>query len=229
MRHLFLCVLLFVVIPYIPVQAQIIGRYVDKNSGDFFDFDCKNYVFVTHYYGYTDTISSGCFKNLDDGCIELSYVESPCVKSMKETRVNQKRVTALYSDSIALYWTIPTRKKLQIVVAYRRESNPNILIEKQICYNAKKNTVCYIESDATKFSYTIRPVDILPHTAEGLFWGLVEICSVDYLVQPNINYIQIEIPTITNDFFEKIYMQNELVKIAGDTLYWRGNTYKKEY
>ena len=59
----------------------------------------------------------------------------------------------------------------------------------------------------------------------GINYGVLFIQDHDILIEEDVNYIQINIPSLTNSFFEKYYVNKEYVRIIGDTIIWKGRTF----
>ena len=65
------------------------------------------------------------------------------------------------------------------------------------------------------------------HEMLGINYGILFIKDYEIHVEKDVNYIQINIPSLTNSFFEKYYVNKEYVRTVGDTIIWKGRTFIK--
>ena len=85
-----------------------------------------------------------------------------------------------------------------------------------------------IFKDTKSISFYISPDFIKAHTTDGIFYGIVGLDSMqEYQIQKNINFIKIEIPDITNSFFETYYIRGDYARMTKDGIIWKGIIYRK--
>ena len=72
-------------------------------------------------------------------------------------------------------------------------------------------------------------INMMPHTSDGLFYGIVGFdLFQEYQMEKNINHISIEIPAMDDSFFEKYYVKGDYAKISKDTITWKGEVFIKK-
>ena len=79
------------------------------------------------------------------------------------------------------------------------------------------------------FDFTIAPEGYSPHTVEGAYYGILYITSLTYKIKPACNKVIIELPRLTDSFFEQYYVKGDYARIQRNSLFWRGVEYKKKH
>lgn len=203
-------------------QTELQGCYYG-DLGMYFKFYGNNYqLIMPNNHLSSEILSEGTVTVVNEELGELSYEESPFVEAIQSIKVSQIHKPSI-SDSINIQFSIPyDYHKLHITVyADNQPQGYDIIYEKG------KDSICTIAPNTHMIGFTIRPERIIPHTGDGEFYGIVEIDSQEYEIVDNNNLIQIEIPILTNTFFEKMYLRKEYIRIISDSIIWRGDTYVK--
>ena len=94
---------------------------------------------------------------------------------------------------------------------------------------SQSNTQVTLPKTFESFSYSISPdqKNQVIHEMLGINYGVLFVKDYEIHVEKDVNYIQIDIPSLTNSFFEKYYVNKEYVRTVGDTIIWKGRTFIK--
>lgn len=172
---------------------------------------------------YSDVLAEGVFQRVDKSFVEFNSLGNPAFEATRSIIVTQQTGSAPV-DSIKLCFSIPYRKcGLKIFVD---TMNPYKYFT--INYSAKNN-VLYIPGNVKSFSFSIIPEYVLPHTAAGLFYGVIEFSALEeYRVMENATRIDIEIPAVDDAYFEKYYVKGDYVRVTKNSIKWNGDLFVKK-
>lgn len=131
---------------------------------------------------------------MDDVFIELNSV-SP-VALGNEGLVVTSYHDPFMTDSIQVSFSLPHYKHNLHITVYA-----NSLETFKLDYSEKHKGLT-LPSSVKSFTFYIEPDHILPHTTDGLFYGIVGFNPFqDYTIGEGNNCISIVIPAITDSFF----------------------------
>ena len=150
--------------------------------------------------------------------IELNSTP-PNVFGLKGLKVVQFSDSTI-NDSIKVSFLIPyQRGNLKINV------HTNTFKTFDLIYS-KSSRELMLPNNVKSITFYIVPEHIIPHTSDGLFYGIVGFDPFqEYQIEKNINHISIEIPAIDDSFFEKYYVKGDYAKISKDTITWKGEVF----
>lgn len=206
-------------------QKDISGVY-KNNSGWEIIIDDSEFIYIAPYMGanvlffYNDTLAHCTYKRINKEFIEVNSINDNIGVSVA-TKVTQSK-TLDPIDSIRIKFIIPyDRDKLDIAVY----GSPGRC---KFEYSQKSQELS-ISSNTSKISFAIEPRKVSPHDDfDGRYYGRIYYYNWwEYEIESGVNNIEIEIPTMTNSFFEEYYLKGEYVRIVGNKIKWQGETYKK--
>lgn len=126
------------------------------------------------------------------------------------------------SDSIQVSFSLPHYKGNLHITVYT-----NSLEAYKLDYTEKHKELM-LPSHVKSFTFYIEPDHIMPHTNDGLFYGILGFLPFqDYTIGEGNNCISIVIPAITNSFFERYYIKGEYVKVSKGSITWKGQRFVK--
>ena len=201
-------------------QNNISGIYLNEASMEIKIEDNMFYFIVSQSHSpiyANDTLAKCTFEWVDANFIELNSILpdiSTYVVQSSDTTIN---------DSIKVSFLIPyQRSKLKI------EVHTNIYSTYYLVYS-NNNKELMLPNNVESISFFIVPEQIIPHTYDGLFYGIVGYDSFqDYKIEKYNNHISIEIPAIDGSFFEKYYVRGDYAKISGDSITWKREVFRKK-
>jgi hypothetical protein len=213
----YMCFSIFTLSP-----QKISGIYTNE-AGIQIKIEGNTFIYIipqSHSPIYTnDTIAKCTFNIIDDQFIEINSIDdySSILKSM---RFIQNKIDKI-NDSILIKFIIPyNRTKLKIKVY---DDYPKLY---ELEYSERKQAIS-ISNKSKQIAFYIRPESLLDVDFDGQYFGRVSFTSLEYVIDKNVNYIEIEIPAIDNSFFEKYYIKGEYVRIVNDTIIWKGEVFTK--
>lgn len=168
-----------------------------------------------------DTLAKCTFKWVDVNFIELNSTP-PNILALKGLKVVQ------FSDS-----TINDSIKVSFLILHQR-SNLKISVYTNTFKTfdfiySKSSRELMLPNNVESITFYIVPEHMIPHTSDGLFYGIVGFDSFqEYKIEKNINHISMEIPAIDDSFFEKYYVKGDYAKISKDTITWKGEVFMKK-
>lgn len=168
-----------------------------------------------------DTLAKCTFKWIDRNFIELNST-LPDIIAFKELNVVQSSDSTV-SDSIKVSFSIPYQRwKLKITVHTDTFKDFNLTY-------TKNNRTLMLPDNTKTIAFSIVPEHIIPHTPDGLFYGIVEFDSFqEFQIEKNANHIVIEIPSIDDSFFERYYIKGEYARVSKNSITWKGEVFVKE-
>jgi hypothetical protein len=190
---------------------------VDDNLFYYMGHNSPEIGFIIYY---NDTLAKCTYNWINDQFIELNSIDdyTSILKSMRFTQ----SIIDKSNDSILIKFIVPynRRGKLQIEI-YADYKGPYKLEYSQ------KNQEINIPSNVKEIMFSISPEYLLESGFEGQCYGRIRFNSIEYFIEKNINYIEIEIPTIDNSFFEKYYIKGEYARITQGKIEWKGEVFRK--
>ena len=170
---------------------------------------------------FNDTLANCTFKWVDKNFIELNSTP-PNIITLKGLNVVQSSDSTV-KDSIKISFSIPYQRwKLKITVHTNTSKTFDLVY-------SKSNRELILPNNVKSISFYIVPEHIIPHTSDGLFYGIVGFDSFqECQIEKNINHILIEIPAIDDSFFERYYIKGDYVKVSKDSITWKGEVFVKE-
>lgn len=163
--------------------------------------------------------AEGVLKRINKDFIELNTINIPWEKVQKTIEVIQKRES--YINDIEIKFTIPyNRTDLEITI-YDEDFNSYMYI-----YSKNNNKIKIPKTES--ISFYIVPVNLLPHTPQGNFYGIIGFDSmIEYQIKEGMNNIEFIIPAIDDSFFERYNIVGDYARILNDSIIWKGDIYIK--
>ena len=222
---LFLIVYAFYIVE-VSARNNLSGRYYAE-SGVYIEIKDKNFKLImpnNAINGWNSEImAEGTINKIGDSFLELNTNKNPIIEALKNLNITQTQESiSIPNDSIKVKFLIPyQRGKLKILVF----TNTSKIFS--LNYSMTVNEI-NIPKDTKSISFYISPDFIKAHTTDGIFYGIVGLDSMqEYQIQKNINFIKIEIPDITNSFFETYYIRGDYARMTKDGIIWKGIIYRK--
>ena len=191
--------------------------------------DNKHFYYIepaTHLWAWhNDTLARCTIKQIDKKWIELNSVDPVFADFEKDIKITQSH-DSTYNDGILLNFIIPYDRKpyLRISVSDdKMATRPFTFI-----YSDTIKSVL-LPPGTRSFDFTIAPEGYSPHTVEGAYYGILYITSLTYKIKPACNKVIIELPRLTDSFFEQYYVKGDYARIQRNSLFWRGVEYKKKH
>lgn len=209
------------------------GRYYDE-SGVCFEINKDQFKLTTHLSPLPaiwemEVMASGTVERIDNSLIELNSYETPATTVARDLKII--RTTEIEpQDSIEIKFSIPFKSlpkysKLNITLFPGNISPYN----KECSFDySMTNTTIRVPNTVKSFSLYIVPEWLFPHTSMGAFYGIMTFYSFEeYIVGEGINHIEIEIPVMDLDFFQRYYVVGEYARVTENSITWKGVTYRK--
>ena len=222
---LFLIVYAFYIVE-VSARNNLSGSYYAE-SGVYIEIKDKNFKLImpnNAINGWNSEImAEGTINKIGDSFLELNTNKNPIIEALKNLNITQTQESiSIPNDSIKVKFLIPyQRGKLKILVF----TNTSKIFS--LNYSMTVNEI-NIPKDTKSISFYISPDFIKAHTTDGIFYGIVGLDSMqEYQIQKNINFIKIEIPDITNSFFETYYIRGDYARMTKDGIIWKGIIYRK--
>lgn len=219
--------LFFLVFYYCQIfpQKKIDGKYYDE-SGFYIEVVDKHFKMSLPNYarnGYnSEILAEGIIQPINGSFIELNSLKDPFLEASKTLKIREEANHFISNDSLKIKIIIPYTMGNLIIMAFTSNFKQNKF------YYSSQQTEFTIPFQGGNISFQIYPDYIMPHTAEGSFYGILEYNTLDFTLEKGINYIEINIPTIDNSFFEKYYIKGEYARIIDDNIIWKGKVFKKK-
>lgn len=208
----------------VSAQNDLSGRYYAE-SGVYLEIKDKNFKLImpnNAINGWNSGImAEGTINKIGDSFLELNTNKNPIIEALKNLNITQTQ-ESIPNDSIKVKFSIPyQRGKLKILVF----TNTSKIFG--LNYSTTVNEI-NIPKDTKSISFYISPDFIKAHTTDGAFYGIVGLDSMqEYQIQKNINFIKIEIPNISNSFFETYYIKGDYARMTKGCIIWKGIIYRK--
>jgi hypothetical protein len=85
-----------------------------------------------------------------------------------------------------------------------------------------------LPNNVRSITFYITPELIIPHTADGLFYGVIGFYPFqEFEINENINRVLIEIPALDDSFFERYHIKEDFARISNDSIVWKGEVFVK--
>ncbi|MFV0536196.1 MAG: hypothetical protein ACK5M3_02365 [Dysgonomonas sp.] len=163
--------------------------------------------------------AEGVISQINESLIELNTINTPWERVQKDIKIIQRRENK--ENDIYLKFTIPYNKTDLRIYLYTDKFGKSEFVY------SKTNTGIKIPR-TEKISFYIVPEYLLPHN-NGRFYGIIGYDSImEYPIENGTNYIEFNIPTIDDSFFEKYYIEGDYARTINDSIIWKGSIYKKQ-
>lgn len=206
-------------------KKDISGHYVHPQYSYSIDIEGDRFIYIekqnpTIAFYSNDTLARCTWEWVDKEFIKIKS-ESPVIKAFASLNIEQHSDSTC-QDSITLIFHIPYDRG----VLYIRIYDDKHKIHEFSCY-ANNNSV-KLPIDIKKFSFEIRPKDLLSHTVDGKFYGIMHFDSfTKFEVKNGMNVIELYIPDMTNSFFEQYYVVDDFVRVKNNRICWKGEVFRK--
>jgi hypothetical protein len=172
-----------------------------------------------------DTLAMCTFNWVDDDFIELNSIP-PYKIAQKDLKVTQS-LDSTIKDSVKIHFSIPYQVSDLNIKILTKGNGMKIF---NLDYSIKNNELM-LPSNINSLFFMISPKEYTSsHGGSGLYYGTLYYAPPveHYIIEKNINRIDIEIPAIKDDFFEKYYVKGEYAKVSKDTITWKGDVFVKK-
>lgn len=194
-------------------------RYISED-GDMVILNDKSFLFVVYQSSHqptwwSDTLAICDVEAISESLLKITNknkVEDMC----KLIEVDYQNISSL-GDSV----------RIQIEMPYDYDN-----LEISICsdmgryYNSQKKIITIPRCKEKHFQVYVYPRNYIPHSIEGIFYGLLYFMSPQFVLKEEYNLINISFPFLNNGFFERYYIKEDYIYYNNDTLYWKGKLFK---
>jgi len=214
------------------IYAQQIKSYEDEVGFEIVIKDSLFYYIENHHPSYpvwyNDTLAKCIIKRINDEFMELN---SPYPYELLFSGYNilKQTVENVGKDSIKICFQMPYDRGPLNISIWAKDSYYPFRWKDYDWEFSQSNTQITLPKTFESFSYSISPdqKNQVIHEMLGINYGILFIKDYEIHVEKDVNYIQINIPSLTNSFFEKYYVNKEYVRTVGDTIIWKGRTFIK--
>ena len=211
------------------IYAQQIKSYKNEYGDKIIIKDSLFYYIENHHpripIWYNDTLAKCTITRINDEFMELN---SPYPYQLLFSGYNilKQTVENVGIDSIKICFQMPYDRGPLNISILAKNSCPLKLKYYDWVFSQSIPQIT-VPKAFESFSFSISPDERnqVIHEILGINYGILFIQDNDILVEKDVNYIQINIPSLTNSFFEKYYVNKEYVRIIGDTIIWKGRTF----
>ena len=222
-KYCILCILLFHVI-CMSGKKNITGIYVNESGMKIEIRENMLYYIMPQNHLPTwsnDTLARCSYSFVDDSFINIKSVQDPNFAVLNGIDVIQLSDTTI-KDSMRVSIVIPYNKDRLRISVYTEHK----VIE---TFYSKDNKDIILPKGTKNLSFSIRPEYVIPHTAEGKFYGVVDLSYFpEYAIEKDTNSIVVEIPALDERIFEQYYIVSDYVKVSNSYILWQGETFKKQ-
>lgn len=220
---------IFLLFNLLSIHAQQIKSYKDECGFEIIIKDSLFYYIENHHPScsiwHNDTLAKCTIKRINDEFMELNSPH-PYQLLFSGYNILKQKVENVGKDSIEICFQMPyDRGPLNISIS-AKNSCPLELKYYDWAFSQSTPQIT-LPKAFESFSYYISPYqrNQVIHEVMGINYGVLFIQDHDILIEEDVNYIQINISSLTNSFFEKYYVNKEYVRIIGDTIIWKGRTF----
>lgn len=175
---------------------------------------------ITDNLFWSKILAEGTVSIVDNSFIELN-TPSPCLRMYLNTKVVQEKRYDNDNKTI-MHFVIPYKYDSLEIAIYVNHSKTYIL-----SYSEHNQTI-EIPENVKEFSFNIRPYYIFPYGKCGSSNGIVCYDSMPYEVTSGTNFIEVDMPTMDNSYFQKYYINGEYARVLGNKIIWKGRTFIKQ-
>lgn len=205
-------------------QKNISGSYLNTADMEIKIENNKFYFIINqnHHLMYdNDTLAECSIKWVGDQFIELNS-QPPYALVQKGLKMMQT-LDSTVKDSLKISFSIPYQSS---------DLNISVFVNALKTFNlkySKDNKELMLPSDTKTIRFSISPEIYIPsHVGNGSYYGVLRYTSPEYVVDKNINSIDIDIPAINGSFFERYYLKGEYAKVLKDSIIWKGEVFVKK-
>jgi len=167
-----------------------------------------------------DTLVKCTFEWVDANFIKINSTP-PDIIALKGLNVIQHSDSTVI-DSIKMSFSIPYQRwnlKIQI--------HTDTFKTFDLVYSQGSRDVM-LPNNVRSITFYIAPEHIIPHTADGLFYGVIGFNPFqEFEIKENTNKVLIEIPALDDSFFERYYIKDDYARVSNDSIMWKGEVFVK--
>lgn len=179
---------------------------------------------------YTDTLAKCSINYISQDLVELNSVDHPFFDVFRDCKITQSYDSTLKDERVIRFQLPRYKRKLGLEISVKLEEEVTKTMFPKYYHFIYSDTINSIKlpQKGDKFEFIItQEGGPTPHTVGGTFYGLLYVCSPYYTISPSCNSITIEMPSLTDYFFERYYVKGEYARIKGSSIIWKGITYQK--
>jgi len=215
--------LFFVLISFCASGQDLSGTYYSE-FGTKIEITGHELTYIEPHFSTSvrsnDTLAKCTFERIDADFIKINST-SPDIIALKGLNVTQHSDSTVI-DSIKLSFSIPYQRwnlKIQI--------HTDTFKTFDFVYSQGSRDVM-LPNNVRSITFYIAPEHIIPHTADGLFYGVIGFDPLqEFEIKENTNRVLIEIPALDDSFFERYYIKDEFARISNDSIIWKGEVFVK--
>ena len=167
-----------------------------------------------------DTLAKCTFEWVDADFIKINSTP-PDIIALKGLNVTQHSDSTVI-DGIKVSFSIPYQRcnlKIQI--------HADTFKTFDFVYSQESRDVM-LPNNVRSITFYIAPEHIIPHTADGLFYGVIGFNPFqEFEIKENTNKVLIEIPALDDSFFERYYIKDDYARVSNDSIMWKGEVFVK--
>lgn len=176
-----------------------------------------------------EVIAEGYYLKLGNNLIELNSDSTSSAASVMASQEVDYKTLSYPSDSIEVYFDIPTDQYLSIEFNYLvegKEIDENCEAELEYIQNHSQSVI--IPRSYYIFGTIRRKMGILYNwLPTQCFYGIPEI-FVNFHIPENCSKVRISMPGIKGNFFDRMFLKGEYALIEGKTIRFKGETFTKQ-
>ena len=167
-----------------------------------------------------DTLAKCTFEWVDADFIKINSTP-PDIIALKGLNVTQHSDSTVI-DSIKVSFSIPYQR-WNLTIQIHTDTFKTF----DFVYSQGNRDVM-LPNNVRSITFYITPEHIIPHTADGLFYGVIGFDPFqEFEINENINRVLIEIPALDDSFFERYYIKDYYARVSNDSIMWEGEVFVK--
>ena len=175
-----------------------------------------------------EVIAEGYYSKLGNNLLELNSDSTSSAAFVMASQKIEYKTLSHPSDSIEVYFDIPTDQYLSIEFDYYvegKETDDNCEVELEYIQNHSQSVI--IPRSYYIFGTIRRKIGILYNwLPTHCFYGIPEI-FVNFHIPENCSKVRISMPGIKGNFFDRMFLKGEYALIEGNTIRFKGETFYK--
>lgn len=176
-----------------------------------------------------EVIAEGYYSKLGNNLLELNSDSTSSATFVMASQKIEYKTLSHPSDSIEVYFDIPTDQYLSIEFDYYvegKETDDNCEVELEYIQNHSQSVI--IPRSYYIFGTIRRKIGILYNwLPTHCFYGIPEI-FVSFHIPENCSRIRISVPGIKGNYFDRMFLKGEYALIEGTTIRFKGETFTKQ-
>lgn len=199
------------------------GTYSDEYGVLMMDI-LEDILYMRSYDG--DVLAVCSVKEVSDDFLEINSISEPTFYLMENMTTQYSK----QSEEI----TEPHPIVRFILPNTRHEMEFNIFCNETTYSGTSHNRICEISLDRQTlgenrtFSFLIAPTHYCESNVLAQYFGVLYIWYPIENQYENDDIISIELPAVTNTFFEQFFITGEYIQLVDEGLKWKGRTYYKK-